>query len=219
MTPLTVGSCTTSLITLPSISDCDLIEVRLDSKENLSDLIKTYSQAEHDLLITARDIKEGGLQDLPINERSTRLVNFMEHARYIDVEMLNWDLFSDALSLAKKKELITIASYHDFEKTPSYAEISELISIHRGKADILKFAFMTHSLQDIKVCQDILFNHKNLKISIMGMGAYAPVSRLLLAQSGSVLNYGYLGDTPTAPGQWSAPLLKQAINLSSRISE
>jgi 3-dehydroquinate dehydratase len=26
-----------------------------------------------------------------------------------------------------------------------------------------------------------------------------------------VLNYGYLGETPTAPGQWDAAFLKQAI--------
>ena len=28
---------------------------------------------------------------------------------------------------------------------------------------------------------------------------------------GSVLNYGYLGQTPTAPGQWPCRLLKEAI--------
>jgi 3-dehydroquinate dehydratase len=45
----------------------------------------------------------------------------------------------------------------------------------------------------------------------MGMGPLAPVSRLLCAQSGSLLNYGYLGTTATAPGQWDAALLRQAI--------
>jgi 3-dehydroquinate dehydratase-1 len=45
----------------------------------------------------------------------------------------------------------------------------------------------------------------------MGMGPLAPVSRLLCAQCGSVLNYGYLGKTATAPGQWDAAFLKQAI--------
>jgi 3-dehydroquinate dehydratase-1 len=46
----------------------------------------------------------------------------------------------------------------------------------------------------------------------MGMGVLAPVSRLLCAQCGSVLNYGFLGETPTAPGQWDSALLKQAIS-------
>ena len=45
----------------------------------------------------------------------------------------------------------------------------------------------------------------------MGMGVLAPVSRLLCAQSGSLLNYGYIGQTLTAPGQWDSLRLKQAI--------
>ena len=48
----------------------------------------------------------------------------------------------------------------------------------------------------------------------MGMGPLAPASRLLAAQLGSVLNYGYLGSEPTAPGQWSARFLKEAVNQS-----
>jgi hypothetical protein len=40
----------------------------------------------------------------------------------------------------------------------------------------------------------------------------SPWSRACLcAQCGSVLNYGYLGDEPTAPGQWDAGSLKRAI--------
>ena len=49
-------------------------------------------------------------------------------------------------------------------------------------------------------------------MSMMGMGELAPASRLLYAQHGSLLNYGYLGEEPTAPGQWPAILLKEAIS-------
>jgi len=34
---------------------------------------------------------------------------------------------------------------------------------------------------------------------------------LLCAQCGSLFNYGYLGNTATAPGQWDSALLKTAI--------
>jgi 3-dehydroquinate dehydratase-1 len=50
-----------------------------------------------------------------------------------------------------------------------------------------------------------------IAVATMGMGALAPVSRLLCAQSGSLLNYGYIGQTSTAPGQWDSLRLKQAI--------
>ncbi len=42
-----------------------------------------------------------------------------------------------------------------------------------------------------------------LPLSVMGMGRFGKISRLLLAQAGSVLNYGYL-DRPNASGQWEA---------------
>jgi 3-dehydroquinate dehydratase len=44
----------------------------------------------------------------------------------------------------------------------------------------------------------------------MGMGAYGKVSRLVLAQAGSCLNYGYLG-TANASGQWPVSVLKARI--------
>jgi 3-dehydroquinate dehydratase len=44
----------------------------------------------------------------------------------------------------------------------------------------------------------------------MGMGRFGKISRLLLAQTGSVLNYGYL-DRPNASGQWEAVLLKKRL--------
>ncbi|MEI7773411.1 MAG: type I 3-dehydroquinate dehydratase, partial [Verrucomicrobiota bacterium] len=47
-------------------------------------------------------------------------------------------------------------------------------------------------------------------LSVMGMGAYGQISRLVLGRCGSVLNYGYL-DRPQVPGQWPAELLKQRL--------
>ena len=49
-----------------------------------------------------------------------------------------------------------------------------------------------------------------MPLSVMGMGRFGKISRLLLAQAGSVLNYGYL-DRPNASGQWEARLLKSRL--------
>jgi 3-dehydroquinate dehydratase-1 len=46
----------------------------------------------------------------------------------------------------------------------------------------------------------------------MGMGPLGRVSRLLLGQLGSTLNYGYL-DSATVPGQWSAAELKRLLGI------
>jgi 3-dehydroquinate dehydratase-1 len=55
-----------------------------------------------------------------------------------------------------------------------------------------------------------LLRHPGVPISVMGMGEYGKLSRLLLARAGSVLNYGYL-DVVQVPGQWPAPLLKERL--------
>ena len=78
-------------------------------------------------------------------------------------------------------------------------------------ADIVKFAFRLQTLDDMMVGVELL-RRADGPMAIMGMGPLGPVSRLLYAQHGSCLVYGYLGETPTAPGQWSAGLFRRALN-------
>jgi 3-dehydroquinate dehydratase-1 len=47
-------------------------------------------------------------------------------------------------------------------------------------------------------------------LSVMGMGEFGQLSRLLFGTCGSVLNYGYL-DQAQVPGQWPAELLKRRL--------
>jgi len=213
-----VGSCTELIPSMPSTHECDVVEIRLDADHAEPQLTHFLSRCELPLLLVARDINEGGIQPLSAQERINRVLPHLLHAQYIDVEMRNWSEMTPLLEAAKDKDCELIASYHDFEKTPSQEEINALYYEAKATgADIVKFAFMTHHLDDLKRCQTLLQEHPEARIAVMGMGAYAPVSRVLLAQCGSELNYGYLGDTPTAPGQWNAPLLKTAISSSTEI--
>ena len=92
--------------------------------------------------------------------------------------------------------------------------LAKLAAMHEAGADIAKFAFRLDDPADIQAVVGILRADSPLPLAVMGMGPLAPASRLLAAQLGSVLNYGYLGSEPTAPGQWSARLLKEAVNQS-----
>ena len=65
---------------------------------------------------------------------------------------------------------------------------------------------------DLVRLADFQLADHGIPVATMGMGPLAPVSRLLCAQCGSLLNYGYLGTTATAPGQWDSGLLKTAIS-------
>ena len=75
----------------------------------------------------------------------------------------------------------------------------------------MKFAFYVHSAEDMMVGVELL-RQSSGPMAVMGMGPLGPVSRLLYAQHGSCLIYGFMGDAPTAPGQWSAELFRQSLN-------
>jgi 3-dehydroquinate dehydratase-1 len=74
-----------------------------------------------------------------------------------------------------------------------------------------KVAARICSPTDVARLADFQLEDHGILVSSMGMGPLAPVSRLLCAQCGSVLNYGYLGETATAPGQWDAAILRAAV--------
>ena len=103
-----------------------------------------------------------------------------------------------------------MGSYHDFEGTP---DAKELCGKCREEADVHKFALMAHSVDCISRQLEIFGQFPDLPLSVMGMGPLGAAARPLMAKAGSVLNYGFLGDTPTAPNQWPAGLLQQAISV------
>lgn len=81
---------------------------------------------------------------------------------------------------------------------------------------MVKIAVYHNSLDDLHACACLMQEAQPIATSMMGIGPLAPVSRVLYAQLGSLLNYGYLGDKETAPGQWPASLLSQAIRASKQ---
>lgn len=216
--PLTVGSISgiDSLRGLDSdhTPQFDVLEIRLDGLEKgeldeahrLGLRVKSWGVP---ILITMRDVSEGGLQQLSNAEKEARLSYFTEIASYVDVEIANYSKLKLTIEAMQAEGVKTVLSYHNFDLTPDSLQQQYQQALEYG-ADIPKFALMHRSTDDIQVCADFIQSEAH-PISLMGMGSLAPVSRLLYAQLGSVLNYGYLGDHATAPGQWSAALLKRAI--------
>ena len=116
-----------------------------------------------------------------------------------------------AATCSKAAGVTVIASNHDFEKTPDLATLLQREAQARALgADVVKFAFRLHSAEDMMVGVELL-RRATGPLAVMGMGALGAVSRLLYVQHGSCLIYGYLGQTPTSPGQWSAALCKAAL--------
>lgn len=219
--PKTVGSIANpSLLNHPFNPDeCEIVEFRLDALvPNLADVKNTLIKlktSQLQTLITARCNSEGGNSQLTLEQRTQLLAALSPLATFIDVELANFEAMLPAVEQARNNNALVIASSHDFKKTPDADTLRQKIrqSIDLG-ADICKIAVQLNSLDDLVTCGKVMQEGHPIAISMMGMGALAPTSRLLYAQLGSVLNYGYLGNKPTAPGQWPAAQLSQAIRTS-----
>jgi len=219
--PKSVGSIAdSSLLNHPfSSSELDIIEFRLDALfDTLLEVKNTLIQLKNSqiqTLITARCASEGGKSDLDLKKRSQLIMGLAPLANFIDIELANWDAMNEAVAYGREMGCIIIASHHNFKKTPSTEQLEDILSqaIASG-ADIAKIAVHHETISDMFRCAELIQNHSSIAISLMGMGPLAPSSRLLYAQLGSVLNYGYLGSKTTAPGQWHVSQLNQAISYS-----
>lgn len=198
-----------------ALAACDLLEIRLDLLENPE--TRPWAHLEDlPILFTARRGDEGGSGDLSAARRSELLAAVLDEAALIDVELESAGEMAELLEKAASSGVPWVASWHDFEgradsfgKIPAMAERAAIAG-----AACFKAAVRLHHMDDLPKLASLLTETHPLPLSLMGMGPLAPVSRLLCAQYGSVLNYGFFGDAPTAPGQWSAALLKEALSAS-----
>ncbi|QTN31819.1 type I 3-dehydroquinate dehydratase [Akkermansiaceae bacterium] len=194
---------------------CDIAEIRLDL------LHREFPQggaapwghlAPFPLLFTARCHSEGSPVDLDVGTRAAMLRAALPHASLIDIEARSIPEMAALIAEISAEGVPWIASYHDFEKLPSRGDLEAQAGIAReAGAAAFKAAAQLRTMDDLTALAHFQMNDAGIPLATMGMGVLAPVSRLLCAQAGSVLNYGYLGSTPTAPGQWSARRLRENI--------
>lgn len=192
---------------------CDLVEIRLDLLDPGWDADTWSHLSALPLLFTARRPEEGGAGALPENRREEMLATVAENAACVDIEVASIPGMGRLIERLRELGVPWIASFHDFEKLPGSAELAEAAGkAAAAGAAVFKAAAMLHEPADLARLAEFQLANHGIPVATMGMGALAPVSRLLCAQCGSVLNYGYLGGVPTAPGQWDAGLLKQAVS-------
>lgn len=213
--PLTVGAITDSKALAQNFSteSSDLIELRLDSLgagAEVLDFAKRHYETIP-ILMTARDPIEGGCHDLSFEQRLAALETLLPFAAAIDVELVNLERYAPFLDEARSQGAKIVLSSHDFTGFDHVATIETLTRAQTAQADVAKAAVTLHDPVDLTLFESLLADLGGLPFSLMGMGPYGPVSRVLAAQHGSLLNYGYLGSEPTAPGQWPAHLLKEVI--------
>ena len=208
--PLVVGALAGPETPGGSESDCDIIELRLDSLGHDADVLDLAKNSPLPLLITARGQIEGGQSDWSIEKRAAAYRALMAHASLIDIELRDFDDFAEVIEEAKSLGIVVVGSFHHFHSTPQPDTLLEKLD---RRADIHKFALMAETVMDISAHLSIFEQLPDHPLSVMGMGPLGAAARPLMAKAGSLLNYGYLGGTPTAPNQWPARLLKETLEV------
>jgi 3-dehydroquinate dehydratase I len=200
---------------------CDIAEIRLDL---LHQEIVTFGSSvwkhleSFPLLFTARCQNEGSPFNLNISERRHLLSLSLESASLIDIEVSSISDYTDLIQTLRSLNIPWIASHHDFQKLPPSSTLIQHAQLAKSAgASAFKCAAHLDGIDDLATLAHFQKTDHGFPIASMGMGALGPVSRLLCAQLGSALNYGYIGDLQTAPGQWSAEQLLQCIGSLKQI--
>jgi 3-dehydroquinate dehydratase I len=192
--------------------ECDVLELRLDSITLPVDELHTH--AAHlplPLLITARHPDEGGQGNLSAAQRAALLDRHLDLAALMDVELRSAMDLQPVIAKAKARGVGVIGSFHDFNSTPSDDVLRGAVDFGlQFKLDAVKIATTLQSPDDLARLIHLLAGEKRIPLSVMGMGGLGRASRIVLARCGSILNYGYLGES-NAPGQWPARRLKELL--------
>lgn len=193
---------------------CDVIEIRLDLLDAETRAAAAWRKfASAPLLFTARRGSEGGAGDLDADTRAELLRGALGDAALIDLELASLGEMRGLTAEITAAGIPWIASLHDFRGVPTPARLEAAREEARAAGAAAFKAAVTPgwAVESLPALAGFVRDSDGFPTALMGMGPLAAASRVLFAQFGSVLNYGYLGETPTAPGQWSAARLRDAI--------
>ncbi|MFN6270062.1 MAG: type I 3-dehydroquinate dehydratase [Akkermansiaceae bacterium] len=202
--------------------ECDLAEIRLDlfHQEISQQGPQLWAHLNgFPLLFTARRHSEGSPFDLSVDNRKSLLELALPAATLIDIEVSSIAEMADLIANFNTQSIPWIASFHNFERLPTLDElIPRAAQAKQAGAAAFKFAARLNRVEELTTLVNLQTHDFGLPVASMGMGSLGAESRLLCAQNGSVLNYGFIGDTETAPGQWPAKLLRERIHALGKIS-
>ncbi len=191
----------------------DFLEIRADLLlENTAELPGDMAELPLPVILTVRHPSEGGRGPSDAASRIEIYRRYWKNVAAIDIELALIPELSPLIAAAKEMGLACVFSHHDFTGTPSLTELGAMTQIAaESGADLFKVATTTDDVSQLSTLLTWVESEKNLTLAAMGMGRFGKISRPLLAQIGSQLNYGYL-DAPVVPGQWPASELRRVID-------
>lgn len=207
-------------------SEADLAEWRVDrfdgfnEQQALIEGLKAIkgSLGRKPLLFTFRSDREGGFKSVSEAEYKAVYEAALSSGNVdlIDVEwMRGTSLVKEMIEKAHENNVKVIVSNHDFEKTPTKAEL--ILRIDQMKAmggDLVKIAVMPHTKEDVLTLMDaaLWVNSQSPEIPLIAiaMAELGTISRLMGEWFGSAMSFGALTEC-SAPGQISVNQLSKIL--------
>jgi 3-dehydroquinate dehydratase type I len=190
----------------------DLIEIRLDYREEQLDLAEIHRASKKPLIATNRSHEQGGVMKAASSDRLEVLVQASELGyHFIDIELDSPNLNSIIKSIKDNGSKV-IGSHHDFNETPSLQKMESLLE--KGKkadVDLVKIIGTANTESDNFTYLNFNLRHPG-NISF-GMGEKGVISRVISPLLGSAFTYASLEDKKSAPGQLSISSLKKIYSL------
>ncbi len=134
---------------------------------------------------------------------------------YIDLDIgQDFELYQNLNYEIGASSTKLIASYHNYEETPSLDFLRSLIETAESyQSDIIKIATTINQVEEIAVLNKL---YPNSSLIAFGMGTLGKQSRLDCLTWGAPFTYVYPdGSRPTASGQWS---YSEIMNWHKQIS-
>ena len=168
----------------------DLFELRLDHLPNLreSQLLKL----RRPLIITARHPAEGGKKLR--TGRCDLLLKFLLQAKFVDIELRSLRELREVWDQARRLGVGRICSFHDFEGTPQPAVLhKKMLCARKADADVFKVVTRADTLRDLLTLFEFLCSElSSMRLCVMAMGKFGPISRLFFREAGSFFIYAPL---------------------------
>jgi len=200
----------------------DYVEVRFDfvNMDLLPEVVQAARLIKKRSVFTLRAKSQGGMFAGSENDRLQWLQTLAEEEpMLLDVELDSLRKNDDLADFLERKGKPLLVSWHDFERTPPTAIISDLLSEMRTYSNYVKIVTTAHSTDDSLRLLDLYDTATGLFPILFAMGDAGVVSRLLCTLVGNApFTYASL-DRALAPGQLTIQQMKKLYEKISRGSK
>ncbi len=183
----------------------DVAEIRVDQFKNYEASYVQERLTRFTALPTLATIRlenEGGSWRGSESARQALYETVIPHVNAVDVELQTRQTLDAVRQHVKRLDKRLVVSFHDTTTTPSYGKLEQVVrESESAGADIIKIATMVTERSHVSRLANLLIQHSDKNVIVIGMGAKGLVTRLFFPALGSLLTFAAIAGQPTAPGQ------------------